>query len=98
MTALFALGDDQKNTGSGNKGRTGHVQYRKHRYFSLVWILFDPALVSNIWYLVLAHPYLELKLKLMAKAELNGEIYRVTTEYPATRTNFCVAGYAVRSD
>ena len=26
------------------------------------------------------------------------ENFGVTAEYPATRTNFCVAGYAVRSD
>ena len=36
----------KKNTGSGDKACTGHVQYLKHRHFSLVSIFFCPALVS----------------------------------------------------
>ena len=49
----FAFGDVQKNTGSGYKAWTGHVQYWKHRYFPLVSFSFHLVLVSplsNIWY------------------------------------------------
>lgn len=53
-TALFDFGDDQNNTGSGDKAWTGHVQYRNiDTSRSLESSFFDPALLSlvwNIWY------------------------------------------------
>ena len=47
---VFAFGNDQKNTSSGDKAWIGHVLYRKRRYFSLVSIVFDPVLSIRAWY------------------------------------------------